>query len=272
MNYLKAFIINLKRSVDRRTHMEQVMSSLPLEYEFVEAVDGRALTDEYLKEIYDEKACMRAINRPLSKNEVACALSHIKAWNMIKDNNLKMALIFEDDAFIKDKEAFLKVLDQYALYPENWELILFGRGMLPYAYPSYPSLFHTKRIYKNYNIVRFIGFACGAYGYLLTSLAVKKLLEVNQYVSVPIDLFTGLNRTVDTYAIHPVLVDVSNRGKMSLLDEDRYDVTGYISRKKQILKSLGLLNIIKYFYYQWRRIKGSFKALKLYDTRTLLKK
>ncbi len=42
---LKVFVISLDRAVDRRAHMEGLLSELGLEAEFVSAVDGRALTD-----------------------------------------------------------------------------------------------------------------------------------------------------------------------------------------------------------------------------------
>ena len=46
---MKIFVINLKRSPDRRVKIEKQLKSLGLEYEIYEGVDGQLLTDEQIK-------------------------------------------------------------------------------------------------------------------------------------------------------------------------------------------------------------------------------
>lgn len=50
---MKTFIVNLKRSTERRAYMEKLMKNFPYNYEFFEAVDGREIKN--LNEVYDEK-------------------------------------------------------------------------------------------------------------------------------------------------------------------------------------------------------------------------
>ena len=45
---MKIFVVNLKQAVDRKKHMEKQLGAMNLSYEFIEAVDGRALDDEAL--------------------------------------------------------------------------------------------------------------------------------------------------------------------------------------------------------------------------------
>lgn len=95
---IEALVIHLGRAEMRRGHVEALLSSLPLPASVVDAVDGQELSDA------DVAACYRPhLHRPnypfmLSRNEVACFLSHRKAWQMIVDRNLDAALIMEDDA------------------------------------------------------------------------------------------------------------------------------------------------------------------------------
>ena len=136
MSYPKIFIVNLRRSADRREHMERVLSPLPLEYEFIEAVDASMLTDEDLREIYNEEGRKKFTNIPLTKGEIACALSHIKIWKMMQRFDLKEALIMEDDVYIKDYKALLKCLAVRDQYPENYDIVfIWHRQLIPRGVP-----------------------------------------------------------------------------------------------------------------------------------------
>lgn len=220
------FIVNLKQSVDRRVHMEQVLSSLPLEYEFVEAVDGRVLTDGYLKEVYDEKACIRNIGRPLSRGEVACALSHVKIWEMIKGRGLEEAFIMEDDICIKDTQAFIDILSQNnrGRYPSKWELILFAHGNSKIVGHGTKTLsFCRRHIHDSYEICRFKAIAWGTLGYLINQRGVKRLLEVIKPLRSTIDDgYTGNIRMVNLYGIEPILIEEDDVFvKNSTISKDR---------------------------------------------------
>ena len=46
---IRAIVINLKRSTDRRQAMEQQLQSLGIPFEFLEATDGSKLSDADLK-------------------------------------------------------------------------------------------------------------------------------------------------------------------------------------------------------------------------------
>lgn len=94
---IKAFIIHLKRATDRQPQVARLIESLPVEAEVVEAVDGRTLDPQVIARVY-----RRAVHRPhypfpLSTNEIACFLSHRKAWQAIVNQNLDAGFVLEDD-------------------------------------------------------------------------------------------------------------------------------------------------------------------------------
>jgi len=95
---VEALIIHLARAEKRRAHVDQLVASLPLDASIIDAIDGNTLCDSDMASF-----CSPRLHRPvypfaLSRNEVACFLSHRKAWQAILDRNLDAALIMEDDA------------------------------------------------------------------------------------------------------------------------------------------------------------------------------
>lgn len=98
LNYImKIFIINLARSIERRASIEKQLSSLNLDYEIIEAVDGSLLSYE---EILQKT---KALNYAVSCGEIGCALSHINIYKKIIAQNIHHALILEDDALISSE-------------------------------------------------------------------------------------------------------------------------------------------------------------------------
>ncbi|MGU3574511.1 glycosyltransferase family 25 protein [Brucellaceae bacterium C25G] len=94
---IKAFIIHLQRATDRRVQVEHLRDQLPVETEIIEAVDNQNLSDQDISGVYH-----RALHKPaypftLSRNEIACFLSHRKAWQAIVDQNLDAGFVVEDD-------------------------------------------------------------------------------------------------------------------------------------------------------------------------------
>ncbi len=93
-----ALIIHLARAEKRRAHVDHLLASLPIDASIVDAVDGSALCDTDVASFYSPRLHRPIYPFALSRNEVACFLSHRKAWQTILDRNLEAALIMEDDA------------------------------------------------------------------------------------------------------------------------------------------------------------------------------
>jgi glycosyl transferase family 25 len=90
---MQLYVINLKRSADRRVHMEKQLAKLGADYEFIAAVDGRKLdlsdTELFLPSWVQDPAF-----RP---GAAGCALSHLVIYRKILDTGAAAALILEDD-------------------------------------------------------------------------------------------------------------------------------------------------------------------------------
>jgi glycosyl transferase family 25 len=95
-----AYVINLPRSTERREHINSELASLGLEPVYVDAVDGRALSEEDLREYVDPRARSDSpgwLGRP---TVIGCSLSHRNAWKEILDRGERSALVLEDDAIL----------------------------------------------------------------------------------------------------------------------------------------------------------------------------
>jgi glycosyl transferase, family 25 len=93
---MKTFVINLQRSPERRKYISSHLKSFGIDFEIVEGVDGRMLKQEELEKFCDIAAIKRT-PQWLNKGAIGCALSHLKVYQKIVDNNLERAFILEDD-------------------------------------------------------------------------------------------------------------------------------------------------------------------------------
>ena len=154
------FVISLPASVDRRAHMRKILDPLPLQYEFVDGVDGKQLSAEELNQVYDEKTAEIYCGRGLCLEEIGCYMSHVKAYEMISQRNISEALILEDDVYLSpDLIPFLERRDRL---PKNWRLVHITQE-------SSDVVWHRKfyHIYKNYKVGLPYSTAWGALGYLI---------------------------------------------------------------------------------------------------------
>jgi GR25 family glycosyltransferase involved in LPS biosynthesis len=105
---MKKLVISLKRRTDRK---KQFYKNNLTNYQFIEAIDYKRLNNF----IVDEEFRDPFKNRPVLKSEVACFLSHKKAWEKCLELN-KPVIILEDDAVINetwDETYYTTLIDKY---------------------------------------------------------------------------------------------------------------------------------------------------------------
>ena len=115
---MQAYVINLARSPDRRAHITAQLDKTRVNYEFVDAIDGRDLNLAD-SQIVDPMFARTGAARP---GVVGCTLSHLEVYRKILDAGLERACILEDDVVLP---ADLSVLtDAIAPYMTGAEVIL----------------------------------------------------------------------------------------------------------------------------------------------------
>jgi len=93
----EAFVIHLARAQGRAPQVERLCKNLPMPVTVINAIDAETLSDQEIARVYRP-----GLHRPhypfsLRRTEIACFLSHRRAWQMILDRGLDAALIVEDD-------------------------------------------------------------------------------------------------------------------------------------------------------------------------------
>ncbi|MFT4803270.1 MAG: hypothetical protein ACI9YE_000462 [Psychroserpens sp.] len=119
---LDILVINMDRSVDRKTHILNVLDGLCTPT-FIQAVDGKEEGNEILDYIIKEKTDME-FSQPFGHSTITskiiarkgCYLSHFKALNYASQYNLKNVLILEDDVFFDRNVNTIEVPDDYDIF------------------------------------------------------------------------------------------------------------------------------------------------------------
>lgn len=102
------FVISLRSATDRRDRSKAALEKLGLSFEFIDGVDGNALTRNEISAVYDEAGNHRDFKHQLSPPEIGCYLSHYTAWQKIAELSTP-AIVLEDDFQISDD--FSELLD-----------------------------------------------------------------------------------------------------------------------------------------------------------------
>lgn len=123
---VEAFVIHLERAHDRTSQVGRVKNSLPMPVTVIGAVDGQGLSQEEISAVYRP-----ALHRPrypfrLRPSEIACFLSHRKAWSAIIERGLDAGLVIEDDVEI-DGDRFAAVLDLALARARRGDLVRFPK-------------------------------------------------------------------------------------------------------------------------------------------------
>jgi glycosyl transferase family 25 len=94
---MKTYVINLKRSVERRDHITAECRRHGLDFEIVDAIDGMLMSDEDFAPLIDKESVAKNPTY-LNRGMLACSLSHLKVYEKFVDDGGPVALIVEDDA------------------------------------------------------------------------------------------------------------------------------------------------------------------------------
>jgi len=196
---LKVFVISLKRSPERREYIKKQLDDLGVEFEFFDAVDGRAEPPHPLFENYDYTKRLWLTNgRMPSKGEMGCYGSHYLVWQRCVELNTSI-LIIEDDVMVSPK------LKRYIPVIET-ELEEFGFLRLE---PEHKKCeLWEKKIDKDFTISFMTNNFGGTISYAIHPNSAKKLLSGSEKWCLPVDNYIGSAylHEMPSYIFNPCLV------------------------------------------------------------------
>lgn len=191
---MKVFVINLPEAKERMSFQQAQMTRMGLDYERVEAISGQGVEDAYYKKMYTSDV------RILSRNEVACFLSHHKCWVKCVELNQSVA-IFEDDSVIDDsfRNIVPEIVNGLADGPFIVNLEVFGT---------------KKRVSKKrfslksgaFSIFDIVFAGAGAAGYIISPSAAELCLEKSKRSIGLADIFLFSVRGTILVQVVPAVV------------------------------------------------------------------
>ena len=207
------FVLNLDRSQDRWDKTSETMSEAGLDVQRLPAVDGRQLSEEELRK---ESTRIATFLQP--RGVIGCYLSHKKFWNMVVDNDLDAAIVFEDDVELVDgfKEKLeSNLLKLRAEEPEDQEFDVILLGAIgrvhPQAKDAIGSLFFShyiggKRPLKLINDYRYQPRRpAGTHAYMVSKKGAQKLLTLCSKATYHVDLDAWRHPELDITMFRPML-------------------------------------------------------------------
>lgn len=189
-------VVSLARATDRRRSIEAGFGALGLPFEIVDAVDGRT---EDVSGAVSPWRSRYEIGRPLSAGEVATALSHLRAYQRMVDEDLPCALVVEDD--IEPTPDLVDVLGALAGLPPDWDVVTL-HSLFPSAGPRPLS---GPPLTGDFRVCTYAHMPYGTQGYLVSRRAAERLLAIGRPIRLPSDevLFRRRPARLRVYGIEP---------------------------------------------------------------------
>ena len=197
------YVVTIKRNLDRQTRMTKLLNKHNLQFSFIEGEDGEQLDPGKLKQVFDANKSRARLGHDVTKNEIACSLSHIKALKtFLEDDKQDYALFLEDDISISNIES-LETSVKLMPKPKEWDLLYLGYQQMNMKMPlnihlkwllalklKRYDLQKIKRIFgRPYNNYWFrAGSHNNTHAYIVSKSAAKKIIDYNTPVFLQADV------------------------------------------------------------------------------------
>jgi glycosyl transferase, family 25 len=222
---MKIFVINLARNPERLQRMERLLDAQGLEFERLDAVDGKTLSDEEIARWSQRKPDGSLC---LSASEVGCMLSHRHAWEKIAAMSDGHAVILEDDIhFSAEASTFLKSGDWV---PADAEIVKIE------TVKKWKTVVSKRRIplERGHCLAKLLGQHFGTGGYIVTASGARRLLEEIGAVHMAIDqvMFDPASDLFNRLSIYQIMPALCIQDQF--LDISDATMTGEVTRAWRI--------------------------------------
>lgn len=222
INKFDVYAINLKKDNEKRAHIESNILKTGFNYYIYDAVYGAELNEDCLADIYSEKDAIAYRNRPLSKGEIGCFLSHAGIWQSFLSSEKEIAVIVEDDVDFMDGFSDV-VFEILKLDNESWDIVLLGGHSKSSRNNQVVTSLWGRVFFKNFSLRKPVEKVMGSYGYVINKKSVIKIIEDTKHIFKPVDHHTGDYKSFKLYCVSPPVVknnDFYSKEMHSMQDRD----------------------------------------------------
>lgn len=209
---LPIYVISLARRGDRRAHMTRVLNRLGLRAEFVDAVDGVALSKADLAR-YDRNRALRVYGAEMNRAEIACCLSHLKVYQTMLARGDDMALVLEDDVECDaDLAEVLRAIVDHSRQPWLVLRLQSTKGSIIQGDRA-ATVGDRRELIRGRCIARVRSGVLGGCGYLIKAEGARRLLRYGWRPFMPADQMIDRywENGIDPYVLRPFPVRQSPR-------------------------------------------------------------
>jgi glycosyl transferase family 25 len=204
-------VINLDRHPNRLARIMGEFKRLGLGFERLAAIDCDRLDDAAVREVYDPRANRSHYFAPLNRAEVACWLSHRKAWKAVADSAADFGVVFEDDATLSD--TLLTVLARLNERPIDWDILKlhsYETNVAARIGALAPGVGLVRHVTVSLRTVAYCVSRVGAHKLLASTLPIKRPLDV--------ELQHWWDHAIEVLAIEPSVVEPARDIASSIRD------------------------------------------------------
>lgn len=238
---MKILMINLERSKDRLEQQEEQFNKLGLLFERLPAIS----ISDFSESEYQDLAFSG--QRPMKQSELACFLSHKKAWEYVIEIDQPCVILEDDAVLVRD---FYRILDEVNTL-KNIDFInleVHGRRKL-IAKSAEFNLYNG-----SYQLFSLYQDRSGTGGYILYPDGARKLIDFMKKRPIGLaDEFIYSCRVLKSYQIEPAVLLQSDKCEMYNVKPigDMHSIIGQV--KNTVSFQLSILDKIK---FKCRRIMG----------------
>ena len=216
-------------SADRRRRAQEELSKTSIDWDFLDAIDGRLLRFPIPE--YPANKVENLLGFHLMPGEIGAFMSHKKAWELCIAAQ-KPTLILEDDFVVLPD--FELVIDYLLTSFHDWDLI-----RLQALRESGCEVIQDA---ESFSVVKNDVDALGCTAYIVKPAAAKALLDAAQYIYEPIDHFIEHRSAHGKIflAIKPYPVDISY-SPTTVDRPERQPVRGIRKAKRSIYRAIDRL-------------------------------
>lgn len=227
-----AFLINLDRSPQRLTFMQEQADKVGLVFERIAGVDGFKAVPEWMVDEFRHS--------PLSSGEIGCYASHLICAKLIVEREMPFGVILEDDSALDDDFVSTALKAAHGA-PVGWDYI------------------HLSTVYKRpvvqvsdingRMLVKHTRLPVNTAAYVLSNAGARKLLRPRKRVR-PVDMEVryGWLDDLQIYGVFPAAATLSDAFQSDI------GVTHDPGTRDRRNWSPGLLSEVRGQLWNWRRV------------------
>jgi len=182
---LSIYVINLKKDTERRKKMEDQLNKYNLNFEIIDAVNGKDLDIEQLK----KDNIIKVTDTQYKNGEYGCYLSHYNIWKKFSETNKKFALIFEDDVVLsKDFDIKISKILNELNSKEDSNIDIVYLQTIKSCTRFFDKDYCNKVLEQTENMKKTLLLGYGCCSYIITKNGIDKMLKFSLPIVTQIDV------------------------------------------------------------------------------------